>query len=698
MVIRTGARQPVRRYRHFVGRTAELAAMQSALASETLPFQTLYVYGPGGIGKTALLHQLTDVCLQKGVAATYLDARHVEPAPQSFVRAVLESMGLAAGEISVEVLANHRDRHVVLIDTYESLGALDTWVRDMFLPQLPDTVTVVLAGRTAPSVEWRGDPGWQTLIRPIALRNLTPDESRTFLASREIPPADVPAILDFTHGHPLALSLVADMFALRPGMHFEPQAAPEVVHALVEQFVEQVPGPAHRAALEACALVRAMTESLLGAMLRIPDAHDLFRWLRELSFIDSGPLGLFPHDLAREALAVDVRWRNPEWYGELHVRAREFYKQRMQQTRDEEQRRVLIDYVYLHRLNPVIRAAVDWRDPGGIWQDVLRDGDMPELVAMVRRHEGAPAADSAAHWLRHPAATAVVFRGPRQEPVGFLLSITLEGLSDADVAVDAVARAVRGYLRARAPLRPGERAVLFRFWMSAERHQEFAPVQSRIFTNVFQSFFNTPRLAVSFFPAGESELLEILMGYAEFVPPPELGFVQEGRRYVTFVHDWRVMPLGEWLDILGQKEVGMTPPAPTPTEELLVLSEDGFADAVRSALAALRARRPGALKTHPLLRSRLVRDRVGGSGGESAREEELRSLVQEAIESLRTLPKGDRLYAVMYRTFLSPAPSQEKAAELVDLPFSTYRRYLTIGIQRVTETLWDREIGDLIPS
>lgn len=697
MVIRADARRG-RRYRHFVGRAAELAAMQNALASETLPFQTLYVYGPGGIGKTALLHQLTDLCLQKGVAATYLDARHVEPAPQSFVRAVLELMGLPAAEVSVEILVHHRDRHVLLIDTYESLGALDTWIRDVLLPQLPDTLTVVLAGRNAPSVEWRGDPGWQTLIRPIALRNLTPEESRAFLASREIPPADVPAILDFTHGHPLALSLVADTFALRPGMHFEPQAAPEVVHALVEQFVEQVPGPAHRAAVEACALVRAMTESLLGAMLRIPDAHDLFRWLRELSFIDSGPLGLFPHDLAREALAADVRWRNPEWYGELHGRAREFYKQRMQQTRDEEQRRVLIDYVYLHRLNPVIRAAVDWHDPGGIWQDTLRDEDQTEIVAMVRQHEGAPAAEAAAHWLHHPAAMTVVFRGGRQEPVGFLLSIALEGLSDADVAPDAVTRAGRAYLRTRAPLRPGERAVLFRFWMSAEHHQEFAPVQSRIFTNVFQSFFNTPRLAVSFFPAGESELLEILMGYAEFVPPPELGFQQEGRRYVTFVHDWRVMPLGEWLDILGQKEVGMTPPAPTPTEELLVLSEDGFADAVRSALAALRGRRPGALRTHPLLRSRLVRDRVGGSGGEPAREEELRHLVQEAVESLRTLPKGDRLYAVMYRTFLNPAPSQEKAAELVDLPFSTYRRYLTIGIQRVTETLWHREIGDLIPS
>ena len=692
-MIRAGARSSPRRYRHFVGRTAELAAMQSALAGETLPFQTLYVYGPGGIGKTALLHQLTNLCLQRGVAATYLDARHIEAAPEAFTRAVAEAMGLPAGSGSLEGFSALQGRHVLLIDTFESLGALDTWLRDVFLPQMPDGVLVVLAGRLAPSVEWRGDPGWQTLIRPLALRNLTLEESRAFLTSREIPPADVPAVLEFTHGHPLALSLVADTYALRPGVRFEPQAAPEVVHALVEKFVEQVPGPAHRAAVEACALVRAMSESLLGVMLRLPDPHDLFRWLRELSFMDSGPLGLFPHDLAREALAADVRWRNPEWYAELHGRAREFYKHRMQQTRDDEQRRVLIDYVYLHRLNPIIRAAVDWHDPGGIWQDTLRPGDVAEIIAMVRRHEGAPAAEAAEWWLRHPAAATVVFRGARQEVVGFLLAVAIEGLTDADVAGDVVTRAVRTYLRAKAPLRPGERALLFRFWMSAERHQEFAPVQSRIFTNVFQSFFNTPRLAVSIFPAVESEILEILMGYAEFVPPPELRFEQDGRRYVSFMHDWRAMPLGEWLDILGQKEVGMTPPAPAPAEELLVLSEDEFAEAVRTALAAVRSRRPESLRAHPLLRSRLVRDRAAG-GGEPAREEELRKIIHEAVESLRELPKGDRLHAVMQRTFLSPAPSQEKAAELVDLPFSTYRRYLAIGIQRITETLWRREIGD----
>jgi len=40
--------------------------------------------------------------------------------------------------------------------------------------------------------------------------------------------------------------------------------------------------------LEACALVRTLTEGLLNQMLNMAEAHELFEWLRELSFIDSG--------------------------------------------------------------------------------------------------------------------------------------------------------------------------------------------------------------------------------------------------------------------------------------------------------------------------------------------------------------------------------------------------------------------------
>ncbi|MCB0238524.1 MAG: ATP-binding protein, partial [Anaerolineae bacterium] len=65
----------------------------------------------------------------------------------------------------------------------------------------------------------------------------------------------------------------------RPGFHFEPLQATDVVKLLLEQFLQRAPGPAHRAALEACALVRVATEGLLAELLTLTDAHDLFEWL-----------------------------------------------------------------------------------------------------------------------------------------------------------------------------------------------------------------------------------------------------------------------------------------------------------------------------------------------------------------------------------------------------------------------------------
>jgi len=102
-------------------------------------------------------------------------------------------------------------------------------------------VGVVLAGREPPSVAWRADPGWQSLFRAIPLRNLSPEESRSFLAHWDIPTGDYQSLLDFTHGHPLALSLVADVFAQRGELRFDPKSAPDVVQALLQQFVQQHP-------------------------------------------------------------------------------------------------------------------------------------------------------------------------------------------------------------------------------------------------------------------------------------------------------------------------------------------------------------------------------------------------------------------------------------------------------------------------
>jgi hypothetical protein len=109
----------------------------------------------------------------------------------------------------------------------------------------------VLAGRDRPAAGWLADAGWRDLIRVVPLRNLRPAESQAYLSARGVPAAEHPAVLSFTHGHPLALSLVADVAASGGDpTALAPEQRPDVVRALLGRFVEQLPGAGHRQALE----------------------------------------------------------------------------------------------------------------------------------------------------------------------------------------------------------------------------------------------------------------------------------------------------------------------------------------------------------------------------------------------------------------------------------------------------------------
>ena len=58
----------------------------------------------------------------------------------------------------------------------------------------------------------------------------------------------------------------------------------------------------------------------------------------------------------------------------------------------------------------------------------------------------------------------------------------------------------------------------------------------------------------------------------------------------------------------------------------------------------------------------------------------------------RADPRDAKLARALDRTYLRPAPTQEAAAELLGLPFSTYRGHLARGLERVTDLLWEREL------
>jgi hypothetical protein len=687
------------RHARFVGREGELTLFSSAVRADHLPFFVLHVFGPGGVGKTTLLQEFMRICESQNAQTTYLDVRHVEPAPEPFLHALRLTLNIPPEASIPDHLSSQGTKWVILLDTYETLSPLEDWLRTSFLPELPETVLTVLAGRYPLGPSWRADPGWHSLLHTIPLRNLSPDEGREYLDRCGIPPDQQEGAFNFTHGHPLALSLISDLFSQRGKVGFTPEESPDVVKTLLERFIQQVPGPAHRAALEACALARVMTESLLDQMLDMRStgtgpsngARELFDWLRGLSFIQSSAEGLFPHDLAREALVADLHWRNPDWYGELHHRARAYYTANIEKSSGMAQQRALLDLVYLHRENPVIRSFFEFQ--GGILPESMQPEDRDVILELVAANEGEESVQLAAYWLQRQPQGVTVWHAADGHLAGFLIAVALHQTDESDQTRDPAVQAAWNYLAKHAPLRDGETALHFRFWMAEETYQSVSSVQSLIFLAVVRYYLTMPRLAFTFFPCASPDFWAPMLGYANLVRLPEADFLVGQRRFGVYGHDWRAESPARWLSILADKEVGIPVESkPAPAEPVIVLSAEEFSAAIRQGLHDFT--RPNLLMSNPLLRSRLVTERVDPGSKSAERVEALQVLLQETASKLQSNARDEKLFRALDHTYFHPAATQEIAAEQLDLPFSTYRRHLTAGLQRLIEMLWQQEIGE----
>jgi hypothetical protein len=688
-----GARLRRARRRRFVGREGELELFRAAVEGAGAPWGVLFVYGPGGVGKTALLAAFADTAEAAGVTAWRIDLRGVEVSPPGFLAAVARAVGAPDGAAAVTTLGTD-GRRVLLFDTYEAAAGLDRWLRESFLPGLGAGSRVVVAGRDAPSPGWLEDAGWRDLLRVVALRNLSPGDARGFLRAAGVAESVHDRVLELTHGHPLALSLLVDVLDQQEDealLGFDLAHAPNVLAVLLERFVAGVPSARHRKALEVCAHSRVTSEDLLRTALGLEDARALFEWLRGLSFIESGGEGLFPHDLARDVLDLDLRWRDRARYADVHRHVRRHIVARIRASAGREQQRAAADLHFLHRGNAGIRRFYDWASLGEGYADALRAGDAEAVVAMVERFESPQSVAVARFWLERRPGTFLMFREPGcDEPFGFAVMLALHETGAEERAADPGAAAMWEYARAHGAPRPGEEVFAFRTFMDAEAYQ--APSRSFNVAAILsvQHYVSRPRLAWDFIGGwADADSIAPFMAHIDYARVPGADFEIGGRRYGVFAHDWRRTGLEEWLELMEARELADEPaggaPPPLPAPEL-ALSQAEFADAVRRALRDLRRRE--ALAANPLAAARVVRER--GAGEPVA--EVLEALLREAVASLQADPRDEKLHRALDRTYMRPAASQEAAAELLGVPLSSFRRHLARGTERVAAWLWEREL------
>lgn len=674
------------RKKNFVGRQKEISFFESLVKEAEPSIHLIYIYGPGGQGKTMLLKQFADSCKESSIPYIHLDCRYIDSHPDSFKQAFQNASPFNNKKDIVAAIDHHKGNVVLMIDTYEKLRPLDDWLRLEFLPELPGNVITVISSRSQLSTSWKTDTGWQSITKVFSLKELDSEESKQLLKRRSIPAEQVQRIVDYTHGNPLALSIVADMFDQRKDSNFDPLDSPDIMKTLLEQFVQEVPSPAHKVALELSSLVHVITEKLIEEVLSPQMAHELFNWLTTLTFIEKGPAGIYPHDLARDAIAAEMRWRNPEWYKHLHTKIQQYFSAWLIKQSGERQRELLFGLIFLHRANPAVKPFFDFQETGNSWQDKMTESDKKHLVDMVRKFEGNASSEIVEKWMGNDAADIWIYRDAEKLPAGFVLKVNLEKINGK--THDEVINALLPYKK-EMKIADGQLMTAFRCWMSRDHYQNVSGVQSAIFLGIVQWYFTT-RLAVSLFSCVNPDFWQQILNYADLIHIRDYDFEINDQHYGWYVHDSRKRTPQAWLELMGRKKINEEEPAiPEEKADKASFTEQVFIDSVNDALKQLK--NPKKLVTNPLLKSKFVLRENGNDKNDINLALTLADKLIKTIGSLENSPMDESLHRVLYRTFVNPVGSQEQTADFLYMSFSTYRRQVKKAVERVADILWLEE-------
>ncbi len=598
----------------FVGRDEELATLRAAAEAPELPFVVAYIHGPGGIGKSSLLQASLSSVASK-VRYIALDCREIEPTRKGFLSVLAEALGMQQAEPelgSVAARLGESSRRTILaLDTYEAFGLMDTWLRQKFIPALPDMVLTIIAGRDAPNPAWITTPGWRGLFREIRLRELPADDVKRMLASRGLEESEFARASRFARGHPLALELAAAALHSQPNLEIAAGPPPTVLQQLTDAFLSGLPSVTAEA-VEAASTVRRLTEPILRALLAGSDVREVFDNLRTLPFVDATTEGLMLHDVVRDSVARLLAQRDLERSGTYRRRAWRLFSGESRTGGNLWQSTA--DLLYLIE-NPVVRdaffpkGASDYAlepatpDAGAEIGDIATTTDGREMAQLIDRW-----------WKKHPETFSVAMAGDGKV-AGFYFIFEPDDIDERLLADDPLTAAWSQHLREN-PVADEERVLFLRRWLARGTGEAPSPTQGACWLDIKRAYMemrpNLRRLYTA---------VEDLATYAPIVTP--LGFapiekaaVRLGNTtYHTMVLDFGESSVDGWLATLigselGASEEATVAPAATPGGLVTILFTD-----MQSSTA--NRQQLGDAKAQELLRAhnRIVREALAANGG-----------------------------------------------------------------------------------
>ena len=199
------------------------------------------------------------------------------------------------------------------------------------------------------------------------------------------------------------------------------------------------------------------TEDLLRSATG-DDAAELFEWLRGQPFMESGPFGVYPHDVVRDVLTQDLRWRDPEGFGSLHRGIHDHLLDRVRAAAGPDVIEATRSLLFLYRHASAVSDYVTWTGRGEVYEDDYRPEDRASVVRLTSEYDGPESAQMVAFWLdRQPDAFHLLRRAETGEVIAFSAWLRLNDAPEPEeIANDPVVAAIWRHCDAHGPIRPGD--------------------------------------------------------------------------------------------------------------------------------------------------------------------------------------------------------------------------------------------------
>lgn len=287
----------------FVGRESEVSTYLAARADGG--GRVLYLHGPGGVGKSALLREL--VRRTGADEVVRLDGR--------VVGADLDAVAAAVAVVP--------PGGVLVVDEVDALLVARARLRDL-LRALPADAVAVLAGRTAPDRDWFDD-GFDQVLTDLPVRPLPAAVAGDLLDRHGVTDASaVDDIRGWAAGYPLALTMAATTGSTDTGRAVGPGGAPVPDGASVEErIVARLAGHeldgVDADVLDVAGISPLVDGRLLASVLPGRSTRQALGQLRASSLTEPVGNRVTLHPLVRRAVRRRLRDTDPEGYRSLVV-------------------------------------------------------------------------------------------------------------------------------------------------------------------------------------------------------------------------------------------------------------------------------------------------------------------------------------------------------------------------------------------